>query len=168
MKPENIDVPGPGQESVWDYPRPPAVEEVDELLTVVVCGQVVAKTTKGFRVIETSSPPVYYFPPNDVEMSALQRNKHRTICEWKGQASYWDIAIGDCVVEHAAWSYENPMKHSNDYGVLKNYLAFYAQKADECYVAGEKVIPQPGSFYGGWITSKLTGPFKGEPGSQYW
>jgi uncharacterized protein (DUF427 family) len=164
MRPPRIE-PGPGQESVWDYPRPPAVEPTASRVTVEHCGVVIADTTRAVRVLETSQPPAYYLPRDDVAMEHLFRTRHRSFCEWKGAASYWAVQIGDDVTLDAAWSYETPNRR---FQVITGYLAFYAQKLDRCTVDGEAVMANPGAFYGGWITSKVVGPFKGDPGTEWW
>lgn len=153
------------KESVWDYPRPPRLEPAPHHLKVVLFGKTVAETRNGFRVLETSSPPTYYFPPNDVLLDCLRSNRQQSLCEFKGQANYWDVVVDDRVREMAAWSYPMPGK---DYGQLADYLAFYPGRADACFVDDEKVAAQTGEFYGGWITSWLTGPFKGAPGTEAW
>ena len=156
--------PGPGQESVWDYPRPPRVEAVPERLRVLVDGEVIADTTRGFRVLETAGAPVYYFPPDDVRMDRLHPSPHRSFCEWKGDASYVRYAgAGGRVIDNVAWSYANP-----GYEAIRDHLAFYAGRVDEAWVGDERATPQPGNFYGGWVTSKIVGPIKGEPGSAGW
>lgn len=115
------------------------------------------------RTIETSHPPTYYFPKADVQMQYLKRNPRSTFCEWKGQAEYWDIDVDGKKATAAAWSYPNPTK---PFAGIKDHIAFYC--LDACYVGEERVTPQPGRFYGGWITSRVVGPFKGEPGSEWW
>lgn len=168
IRPSNIEVPGPGQESVWNYPRPPRVEVVPQVLKVIFNDGVIAETSNGLRVVETSSPPQYYFPPEDVILKYFMRTSRHSLCEWKGQSSYWDITVGERSAQHGAWSYESPMTDIADYSVLKGYLAFYPRLMDSCWVGDEQVASQSGEFYGGWITSNLTGPFKGEPGSEGW
>jgi uncharacterized protein (DUF427 family) len=163
--------PGPGQESVWDYPRPPRVEPVSERLTVTIGGHLVADTASGMRVLETSQAPAYYFPPSDVDDSVLRASRSSSFCEWKGRAGYVDVVIPDpgggapLVVADAAWRYEQP---TVGFGAIAGYLAFYAQRADRCTVGDEVVAPNQGDFYGGWITSRIVGPFKGGPGSRGW
>lgn len=154
-------------ESVWDYPRPPRLEATTRRLQVMHGGVVVAETQAGLRILETSHPPVYYFPPQDVAMRLLRPSRRRgSFCEFKGVASYWDLAVeGLPVVAEVAWSYAAPSK---PYAALRDFLAFYANRVDECRVDGELVTPQPGDFYGGWITSHVTGPFKGAPGTLGW
>ncbi|MEO7555702.1 MAG: DUF427 domain-containing protein [Acidimicrobiales bacterium] len=164
MEPERIE-PGPGQESVWDYPRPPALERTSQRLRVVLAGRTIADTTQGWRVLETSQPPAYYFPPADVDASVLVPSAHRTFCEWKGQARYWSAIIDDREVGDLAWGYDQPQPR---FAEIAGHLAFYAQKADACFVDDEQVAANAGAFYGGWITSAVVGPFKGATGSAHW
>jgi uncharacterized protein (DUF427 family) len=161
--PERI-VPGPGQESVWDYPRPPRVEAVPERLRVVVDGQILADTTHGLRVIETAGAPVYYFPPEDVRLERLAQTGRSTVCEWKGAATYHAYA-GARRIDDVAWSYERPKP---GFEAIRGYVAFYAGKVDQAWVGEERATPQPGGFYGGWVTSRIVGPIKGDPGSLGW
>ena len=171
------------RESVWDYPRPPRMESTQRHLRVVHAGIGVAETIRGRRILETSHPPVYYFPPEDVAIHLLRpASRKGSYCEFKGVASYWDLVIpkgsltnnpgednpashADVLVRDIAWSYATP---SASYAALKNHFAFYANRVDECWVDDEQVIPQPGDFYGGWITSHIQGPFKGGPGTMGW
>jgi uncharacterized protein (DUF427 family) len=164
LTPERI-APGPGEESVWDYPRPPRVEQVRERLRVVVDGEILADTTDGLRVLETAGPPVYYFPPDDVRLERLVRSGHGTVCEWKGAAGYWTYDHRSLRIDNIAWSYDRPKP---GFEAIAGYLAFYAGLVDEAWVGEERATPQPGRFYGGWITSRIVGPFKGEPGSAGW
>jgi uncharacterized protein (DUF427 family) len=157
--------PGPGQESVWDYPRPPKLEPVPETVKVVFGGVVIAESDRVYRVLETSHPPVYHIAQTDIEMDYLKPNPHRTYCEFKGQAVYWDLEVGDNRSPLAAWSYPQP---NPAFAAIKDHLAFYASRVDEAYVGEEKVMAQEGDFYGGWITSKIVGPFKGGPGTWGW
>ena len=154
-------------ESVWDYPRPPRLEASARQLKIVHAGVTVAETTRAMRILETSHPPVYYIPQEDIAMELVRESSRRgTFCEYKGVATYWDLVMpGAKVVEGAAWSYARP---SASYSALKDLLAFYASRVDECWVDGEQVVPQPGDFYGGWITSHVKGPFKGAPGTMGW
>jgi uncharacterized protein (DUF427 family) len=156
---------GPGQESVWDFPRPARAERVSCRLRIVHRGEVVAETCDGVRTLETSHPPSYYFPPDAVAPGILRRSRHGSFCEWKGQASYFDVVIAGETLTDVGWSYAAP---TNSFAILRDHLAFYAAPFDACFVDGEKVVPQPGGFYGGWITSRLAGPFKGIPGSRFW
>lgn len=158
--------PGPGQESVWDYPRPPRVERVPERVRVVVDGIELASSTRALRALETAGAPVYYLPPEDVRMDLLVPSRHATFCEWKGAASYLGIATpSGRVIPNAAWTYPDP---TPGYERLRDHVAFYAWAVDEAWVGEERATPQPGHFYGGWITSKVVGPFKGEPGTLGW
>ncbi|HSO97183.1 MAG TPA: DUF427 domain-containing protein [Acidimicrobiia bacterium] len=159
------DPTGPGQESVWGYPRPPRVEPVGRALRVVLDGTVVATTTHGFRVLETSHPPNYYFPPDSVTPGALVRTVGGSWCEYKGAAHYFDVHAGARVARDAAWGYDNP---SPGYEAIRGYVAFYPGRVDSCFVDDELVVPQPGGFYGGWITSDVAGPFKGAAGTLGW
>ncbi|RRR70872.1 DUF427 domain-containing protein [Streptomyces sp. RP5T] len=153
-------------ESVWDYPRPPALQEDDRLVRVECAGQVVAETRSAIRVLETSHPPTFYIPAQDVRTELLvPAVSGRTWCEWKGAARYWDVVIGDDVRPRAAWSYPRP---EPDYTALTDFFAFYPSRMDRCTVAGEDVTPQEGDFYGGWITAEVQGPFKGAPNTQLW
>ncbi len=148
-------------ESVWDYPRPPRLEPTPRRLHIVH-GAVLADTVRALRILETSHPPVYYIPQSDIAMDRLRPSQRRgSFCEWKGAAVYWSLPG----VPDVAWSYPKP---APAYLALKDHLAFYASRVDECTVDGERVEPQPGDFYGGWITSDLLGPFKGAPGTMGW
>lgn len=158
-------VPGPGQESVWDYPRPPRVEPVPERLRVVVDGEVLADTTRGQRVLETAGAPVYYIPREDVRLDRLASSPHRTYCEWKGDAAYLNYDHAGRRIDNVAWTYEQPKA---GYEAIAGHLAFYAGRVDEAWVGDERATPQPGRFYGGWVTSRVVGPFKGEPGTEGW
>jgi uncharacterized protein (DUF427 family) len=158
-------VPGPGQESVWDYPRPPRIEVVTDRVRVVVAGVDVADSDRALRVVETAGAPVYYVPADDVRMDLLATALHSTHCEWKGDASYWSLTMGDRSIEQVAWSYERPLP---GFEPITGYLAFYAGKVDEAWVGEERVTPQPGGFYGGWVTPRIVGPMKGGPGTAGW
>jgi uncharacterized protein (DUF427 family) len=153
------------QESVWDYPRPPRLEAVSQKIQVIFNGVTIAETEKAYRVLETSHPPVYYLPPQDIQMEYLELAQGQSFCEWKGLARYYNITVGDRQVLKAAWFYPQPR---SAFAPIQDYLAFYPGKMDACYVNGELVTPQPGNFYGGWITSQIVGPFKGEPGTWGW
>ena len=157
--------PGPGQESVWDYPRPPAVVPTDAHVRVIHHGVVVADTTSAVRVLETSQPPAFYIPRTDISPDCLVPGSGRSFCEWKGPATYWSVAVGDTIVPNAGWSYEDP---TPSFASIRGHVAFYARLLDECWVGAERVLANPGSFYGGWITSTVVGPFKGDPGTEYW
>jgi uncharacterized protein (DUF427 family) len=165
FRPKRIE-PGPGQESVWDYPRPPRLEDVPKRLQVIFNGIVIANTTSGKRVVETAGAPVYYFPPQDILMDHLTRVPgYQTMCEWKGSAVYFSVEVGEQRAERAAWSYPTP---TPGFTAIKDYIAFYPHSMESCLVDGEKARPQPGGFYGGWITDDIVGPFKGEPGTGFW
>ena len=157
--------PGPGQQSVWDYPRPPALEPVARRVHIVFAGEVIADTTRAWRVLETSHPPTYYLHPDDLRGEFLEPAAGQSWCEWKGRARYWSVRVGQRVLPKVAWSYPEP---TLAFAAIRDHLAFYAAPMDGCCVGGERALPQPGGFYGGWITSDLAGPFKGEPGSMGW
>lgn len=151
---------------MWDYPRPPVAEPTDAEVVVRHQGHTVARTTGAIRVLETSQPPAFYLPPGDVDFSVLTPSDAVTMCEWKGPATYWNLTVPDTpTVTDAAWVYHNPHPR---FASIDGYVAFYAQKVDECWVADEQVEANAGSFYGGWITSKVVGPFKGGPGTWGW
>jgi uncharacterized protein (DUF427 family) len=157
-------VPGPGQESVWDYPRPPKLELSSRQVRILFQGQVIAETSRAYRVLETSHPPTWYIPRADIQMQFLQQAGKQSHCEWKGAATYWSVQVGDQTVENAAWSYEQP---TPNFAPIQGYLAFYPNYF-ECYVDEERVQSQPGSFYGGWVTRDVVGPFKGGAGTWGW
>jgi uncharacterized protein (DUF427 family) len=150
---------------VWDYPRPPRVERSPKRVTIRHHGVIVVDSGRCWRVLETSHPPVYYVPRGDVAPGMLKPAIGSSFCEFKGNASYWDLDVGAARVPSAAWSYENPSK---GYAELAGAVAFYPGRVDECTVGGERVRPQEGDFYGGWITGDITGPFKGAPGTRGW
>lgn len=158
-------------ESVWDYPRPPRLEPTQRRIRIVHAGHTLADTTAALRILETSHPPVYYLPPAQVRMDLLRRSTSRgSFCEFKGVATYWNLDIPHnghppVLAADVAWSYEHP---TAPYAALAGHLAFYASRVDECWVDDEQVVPQPGDFYGGWITSDLRGPFKGAAGTRTW
>lgn len=155
----------PGQEWVWDYPRPPRMERSARIVRVTFDGLEIARSNRTLRILETSHPPVYYFPPEDVMRSHLSRADGTSYCEWKGSASYYDLTVGTRYAARAAWTYEHP---SHAYADLARYIAFYPGRVDACYIDDERVDAQPGDFYGGWITSEIVGPFKGPPGTKGW
>ncbi|MGO1304279.1 MAG: DUF427 domain-containing protein [Sphingomonas parapaucimobilis] len=156
---------GPGQESVWTYPRPAIAEPSPRHVRIAHRGIVIADTRAAVRTLETSHPPSWYLPPADIDQGVLRRADRRSFCEWKGEAIYWHVTLGETVLRDVAWSYPNPMP---GFAILRDHLAFYAGAFDHCTVDGEQVRPQPGGFYGGWITADLAGPFKGVPGSMGW
>ncbi len=164
-RPATIDPAGPGQESVWSYPRPPRVEPTARLVRVEFNGVVIAESRRALRVLETASPPVYYLPPDDVRTDLLRPSGHLTVCEWKGSAEHSDLVVGTMSSPRAAWSYATP---NPGYEQITGYFAFYPGRVDEATVDGERVRPQPGGYYGGWGTSEIVGPWKGEPGTQGW
>jgi uncharacterized protein (DUF427 family) len=164
-RPNDIKIPDPGQESVWDYPRPPKVEHIGKHLRVEFGGIAIAESNHTIRIIETASPPVYYFPPDSVLMKYIEPSQRRSLCEWKGRAIYYSVRVGKQFSENATWSYPDPWE---GYQAILGYLAFYAAKMDACYIDGQQVKPQPGEFYGGWITVDILGPFKGEQGTEEW
>ena len=164
MRPQRDELQ-PGQESVWDYPRPPRLEPVTERLRVIFKQRIIADTRSGHRVLETSHPPVYYIPPGDVQLNHLERAPGQSWCEFKGHASYWSLDVDGQRSASAAWSYPAP---SSAFRQIAGFFAFYASRVDECWVGDERVKPQQGDFYGGWITSRVAGPFKGSPGTRGW
>lgn len=157
--------PGPGQESVWDYPRPPRLEPSSRHIQVVFNGQVIADSHRTQRVLETSHPPVYYIPPEDVQMQYFTPTPRSTFCEWKGSAGYYTITVGDQRADNAAWFYPNP---TPGFAAIQDYIAVYPSRMEACYVDGEQVQAQAGDFYGGWITQDIVGPFKGGMGTWGW
>lgn len=157
--------PQPGQESVWDYPRPPRLEETTKHIQIVFNGITIADTHEAKRVLETSHPPVYYIPLEDIKQEHLVKSARSTYCEWKGYGAYYSLVVGDKRLDDVAWYYPEP---TPAFAAIANHVAFYPAPMDVCYVDGEKVEPQPGNFYGGWITSDIVGPFKGELGSWGW
>ncbi|MFP5416787.1 MAG: DUF427 domain-containing protein [Actinomycetes bacterium] len=156
---------GPGQESVWDYPRPPALRRCRLPIEVVLGGEVICQTSEAWQVLETSHPPTYYLPRASFAPGALKPGAGSSFCEWKGQARYLDVRGGGRTASAAAWYYPNP---APAYAPLAGHVALYAGAMDACLVGGERVTPQPGGFYGGWITASVVGPFKGGSGSQGW
>jgi uncharacterized protein (DUF427 family) len=149
---------------VWDYPRPPALEQVDRTVTVDVDGVRIATTDRPFRVLETSHPPTYYLPAGSISAGVLVEAGGGSVCEWKGQARYWDVVAGDRTLPRAAWSYPAP---TAPFMAIAGHVSFYPSMV-ECHVEGVRVEPQAGGFYGGWITPEIVGPFKGEPGTMLW
>jgi uncharacterized protein (DUF427 family) len=158
-------VPGEGQESVWDYPRPPRLEPVSARIIARFGGVTIADTTAAYRVLETSHPPVYYLPPGDIAPGVIEPVSGTSFCEFKGVATYVTIAAGGRRAERAGWRYQNP---TGAFTPIAGFIAFYASKLDEALVGGEQVDSQEGDFYGGWITSHIVGPFKGAPGTLGW
>jgi uncharacterized protein (DUF427 family) len=165
MRTPTPDPVAPGQESVWDYPRPPRLERTAARLEVELGGVVVASTTDGWRVLETSHPPTYYLPASSFRPGVLRETAGSSVCEWKGAASYFDLVAGEVVAPRSAWTYPAP---TPAFAPIAGAVAVMAGLVDRCTVDGEVVLPQPGGFYGGWITTQVTGPFKGIPGSMGW
>ena len=164
-RPVTPDPVGPGQESVWGYPRPPALVPSTKHVVIRLGDTLIADSHRAWRVLETSHPPTWYLPPDDVVPGVLQRSKAAsTLCEWKGAATYWDVVTATGRVPAALWSYETPTaRFASLAGAVTGYPAQL-----ECTVDGERVQPQDGGFYGGWITADVVGPFKGGPGSWGW
>ena len=156
---------GPGQESVWSYPRPAIAEHCSAHIMIEHGDLIIADTRASIRTLETSHPPSYYIPPCDIAPGVIRPAGGGSFCEWKGEAIYWDVVLGDRVLNGVGWSYPNP---SRLFAMLRDHVAFYAGPFDQCSVDGETVVPQSGNFYGGWITGALAGPFKGTPGSRFW
>ncbi|MAW94164.1 MULTISPECIES: DUF427 domain-containing protein [unclassified Leeuwenhoekiella] len=162
-RPPFATVPKDGQRSVWDFPRPPAIEKVNKPVLVKYDDHILAESKNALMVLETASPPTYYIPNSDIDTGFLVKMEGRTsMCEWKGSASYWALKINPS--QPIAWLYPNPF---TEFEALKDHIAFYPQNL-ECFVDGERVEAQPGAFYAGWITPDLTGPFKGEKGTEHW
>lgn len=153
------------RENVQDYPRPPRLEPVASELRVIFGGHEIAKSVAGFRVLETHHAPTYYIPLNDIDGAALHPAGGGSFCEWKGRAAYFDVTVGTARAARAAWSYPNP---SETFRTIANYVAFYPALMEACFVGAEKVRPQPGGFYGGWVTDHLDGVVKGAPGTNHW
>ncbi|MHA7274328.1 DUF427 domain-containing protein [Arthrobacter sp. TMT4-20] len=158
-------VPGPGQESVWDYPRPPRLEPTTERVMIEFGGMVIADSTNSVRVLETSHPPVYYVPMDDFVAGALARVEGSSLCEYKGMAAYYDVVSGQHRAPRAGWTYPTP---TPGFEALQTRVAIYPGAMDRCLIDGEVVTAQEGDFYGGWITSRIVGPFKGAPGTWGW
>lgn len=156
--------PGPGQESVWDYPRPPALDEEHGPIVVFWQERRLVDAPGGLRILETSHPPTIYVDPAHVNMELLEPMSGSSHCEWKGQARYYRLRDGDERVERVAWTYPEP---DEKYRRLAGWLCFDPGKLP-CFLGGERVKPQEGGFYGGWVTSRVVGPFKGGPGTAGW
>jgi len=163
-RPPFAEEPGPGQESVWDYPRPPRLEPDRRRVIVEADGTTIGDTRAGVRVLETAGPPVFYLPFDDVDRSVLFAAVGGSVCEWKGVATYWSVTLADRTIERAAWSYPEPLPAFES---IVDHLSFYPTLV-VCSVDGIRVEPQPGGFYGGWVTPEIVGPFKGEPGTGHW
>jgi uncharacterized protein (DUF427 family) len=163
-RPSFAEAPGEGQESVWDYPRPPRLAPDAREIVVRAGDIVIARSTRAVRALETASPPTFYLPPDDVDRARMEPSHGSSRCEWKGEASYWTVVIPSRRIERVAWSYLDPLP---GFEMLRDYLSFYPSRL-ECYVNGEGARQQPGVFYGGWVTSEIVGPFKGAPGTEAW
>ena len=146
------------QESVSDYPLPPSVEKTTKKVQVIFQEVTIAETVRAKRVLQKGHPPVYYIPQEDVQMKYLIPTSKNSTCEYKGKAVYYDLRVGEKTVTAAGWSYPEPTKGYED---IKDYIAFYPRLMDACYVDGEKVTPEPGEYFGGWVTSDILGPFEG-------
>jgi uncharacterized protein (DUF427 family) len=155
--------PEAGQESVWDYPRPPIVVDCNRAVKVLHNDIVIASSVETYRVLETASPPTFYIPNKDIDWRHLVASSEKSFCEWKGEASYWALGINPDG-RPVAWQYNNPYPA---FGMLHEHTAFYPGRI-ACYVDGERVRSQHGEFYGGWITNEIVGPFKGDPDTGYW
>jgi uncharacterized protein (DUF427 family) len=165
IQPQPIE-PKPGQESVWDYPRPPRLERSPKEIKIVFNEVIIAQSDHAYRILETSHPPVYYLPQEDIKLEYLKPVvANQSFCEWKGIASYYNLQVKEREVVNAAWYYSQP---TEKFAIITNYIAFYPSKMDACYVDGELVTAQPGDFYGGWITQDIVGPFKGDANSWGW
>jgi uncharacterized protein (DUF427 family) len=162
-EPQRIE-PRSGEESVWDYPRPPAIVPTDRLVRVQHAGTLIGETRRAIRVLETSQAPAFYLPPDDLDWTRLDPSAGASFCEWKGQADYLAVVIGDERIDDAGWRYRSP---TPAFEAIRDHVAFYPQKL-ECFVDGERAQPMPGGFYGGWITHEIVGPFKGGAGSAHW
>jgi uncharacterized protein (DUF427 family) len=162
-RPSFATTPGAGQESVWDYPRPPLLDDEPREVVVRAGDVLIGRSVRCLRVLETASPPTVYLPPEDVDFTRLEPVSGSSRCEWKGEARYWTVVAPGRRLERVGWSYSAPFA---EFAALKDFVSFYPGR--ECYVLGTRVLPQPGGFYGGWITPEIVGPFKGEPGTEGW
>ena len=156
--------PKKGEESVWDYPRPPMADADSRKVVVKAFGVIILETSRAIRILETASSPTFYIPPVDIDTDFLEQASGSSFCEWKGKATYWNVTVNGRNLQKAAWSYHNPSERFKE---IDGYFSFYPARVD-CYVDGEKVIPQPGGYYGGWVTSEIVGPMKGGPGTGGW
>lgn len=157
--------PAPGQESVWDYPRPPALEPVAQPIRIEIDGIVIAESTRAQRVLETASAPAIYLPVADIRMDLMRPESRGAVCEWKGPWVYWTLVTESRTVPQAGWGYTDPW---DGFEPIRDHLSFYPAKFDACWLGDQRVEPQPGGFYGGWVTPEIVGPMKGGPGSQGW
>jgi uncharacterized protein (DUF427 family) len=163
-RPPFADEPSVGQESVWDYPRPPALRAESRRVVVRFGDEKIAETVAAYRVLETASPPTFYIPPRDIRMELMVDSDDVSFCEWKGSARYWSLQLPNHRLQNIAWGYDHP---SSGFEKISGFLSFYPGRV-ECFVDGERVRPQPGGFYGGWLTNEIKGPVKGSPGSGNW
>jgi uncharacterized protein (DUF427 family) len=163
QRPDFAMPPGEQQESVWDYPRPPAQLECAQLVEVKTGNTTIASSTRCIRILETASPPTVYIPPDDIALDQLKIKCAASFCEWKGAADYWALAEGNNT-EAIGWSYPEPKAA---FATIRNWLCFYPGRI-ECYIDGERVSAQEGGFYGGWVTSNIVGPWKGPPNTGHW
>jgi uncharacterized protein (DUF427 family) len=164
-RPPNADAPASGQESVWDYPRPPRLAPDARHVVVRAGACIIADTHRAVRVLETASPPTFYLPPEDIDQTLLVAEQGSSLCEWKGAAHYWTVVLPDGQrMEAVGWSYPSPKPA---FAAIAGWLSFYPARL-HCEVDGERVRPQPGGFYGGWLTDEIVGPVKGEPGTGHW
>ncbi len=157
--------PNAGQESVWEYPLSPRLEPTTKHIQITLNEVVIADTRRAVRYLEQGHPPSYYVPPEDVALAYIAKGNGGSLCEWKGQATYYTVTVGEMRAVRAAWAYHNPHPV---FRPIKDYFAFYAGPMSACTVDGELVVPQPGCYYGGWITSDVVGPFNGDPTCRYW
>ena len=168
-RPARIEPAAEGEESVWEYPRPPELRAAMGPVRVEHGGQVIVHSTRALRVVETAGAPVYFVPPEDVIEGVLHETEYVTICEWKGAAVHYDLRLPGVRVEHAAFAYPDPLDDLDaDMAKIAGWIAFYPARVDACFVGGEKVTPQPGGYYAGWVTSAIKGPIKGAPGTESW
>lgn len=163
-RPDFATAPGPGQESVWDYPRPPAYVPDTRGVEIWAGSQRIAQSEQAIRALETGSPPAFYLPPDAVDGRFLRPSTHRSFCEWKGEARYFDVMASDRCLEAVVWCYPDPLPGAE---VIAGWLSAYPEQL-QCYVGGAGVEPQTGRYYGGWVTGELVGPWKGAPGTGHW
>jgi uncharacterized protein (DUF427 family) len=164
-RPTWADTPGPGQRSVWDFPRPPRIEPMAALVRVEFGGCLIAESANALQVLETASPPTIYVRPGDVRRDVLVDSATTTLCEWKGRARHLGVAVGRHRAADVAWTYDDPFP---EFEALRGYLSFHPARVDRCWIGEAIALPQPGAYYGGWVTPDLVGPFKGAPGSEGW
>lgn len=169
QRPARIEPAGPGEESVWDYPRPPELRQAPGRVRVVHGGCEIASSDRALRMVETAGAPVYLLPPEDVRMDLLVPNDHVTVCEWKGAAVHFDLVMPGLRVRDAAFAYPDPLDDlGQGYGRIAGWIAFYPARVEACFVGDEQVRPQPGGYYAGWVTDAIKGPIKGDPGTEGW